>query len=67
MSGGYVIVINRQGPIPLRHIVEIHEHYNQNNFEKWYYDQYWRLDGDGFVFCATREERDAFVQSLGHN
>lgn len=62
----YVIVINRTGPIPLRHIVELTDQkpYDEENFKKWYYDQYCKLNGDEFVHCKTRKERDDFLKTI---
>ena len=60
----YVIVVNRSGPIPLRHIVSITTPWDKDSFTAWYYSQYHKLAGDDFIFCADREERDRGLQSL---
>ena len=61
----YVIVINRNAKIShIRHIVSISLPYNENEFKQWYYDTYHKLDGDEFVFCASRDERDRYIETL---
>lgn len=52
----YVVVLNFNGPVPLRHIIDTKVPYNQNNFQSWYYGQYHKLNGDEFVFCASQED-----------
>lgn len=65
MNNGYVIVINRNDDIvPLRHIVTIYEPYDEGDFKEWYYSEYTELDGDEFVYCPTREDRNNFVKRL---
>ena len=60
----YVVVVNKKGSIPLRHIITIHTPYTTDDFKKWYYDQYCELDGDEFVHCPTRKELDAYISEL---
>ena len=62
----YVIVINRKRPIPLRNIVELIDPrtFNEEDFKKWYYDQYFELDHDEFIHCKTRKERDDFLITI---
>ena len=51
----YVVILNHAGPISLRHIVDTQAPYNEEEFARWYYAEYQRLDGDEFVFCPTRD------------
>ena len=65
MNQGYVIVTNKKDDVtPLRHIVTIHNPYNKEEFMGWYYSQYWELDGDEFIYCPTRKERDIYLEQL---
>ena len=56
--------------IPLRHIVLLNSdsgckgEYNEEEFKEWYYSQFSRLDNDQFVYCASRDERDALCEKL---
>lgn len=60
-----VVVYNKNDVIiPLRHIVSVDEPYNEASFKGWYYENYHKLDGDEFVFCATRQERVEIVKLL---
>lgn len=59
-----VVVINRNYPVPLRHVVAVDGPYRQSDFVKSYYSQYHNLDGDDFVYCATRKIRDDFLNTL---
>lgn len=61
---GYVIVSNPNGPVPLRHIIKIHEPYRKDAFTKWYYGQFAKLEGDEFTHCPTRMERDVLLDKL---
>ena len=65
MNHGYVVVINKKDDItPLRHIVTTHHPYVQEEFMAWYYSQYCKLDGDEFIYCPTRKERDTYLEQL---
>lgn len=64
MNESYVIVINKNSFVPVRHIVTIHEPYNQDNFAKYYYERYYKLDGDEFIYCPTRQNRDDYIREL---
>ena len=65
MNHGYVLIINKKDDItPLRHIVTIHQSYNEEEFASWYYSQYCKLDGDEFIYCPTRKDRDDFLEKL---
>ena len=60
-----VIVINRNGPVWLRHIITIPDgRYNPECFKDWYYDEYHELPGDEFVYCSTRRERDELIERI---
>lgn len=59
----YVVVVNRNGLVPIRHIVAV-EDYDRDKFIKSYYASYHKLEGDEFVFCPTREDRDRVVREL---
>ena len=58
---GYVVVLNRKSPIPLRHIVSISGPYVREEFENWYYTEYHKLDGDDFVFCENSQQMQKCV------
>lgn len=61
----YVIVINEDGIIsPVRHVVTIHESFDEDDFKKWYYSEYRELEGDKFIYCPTRADRDAFLDAI---
>lgn len=65
MNQGYIIVINKKDDItPLRHIVTIYQTYNKEEFMDWYYSQYWKLDGDEFIYCPTHKDRDTCLEQL---
>lgn len=51
----YVVVLNFNGPVALRHIIDTEEPFEREEFQRWYYGQYRELDGDEFVFCGSRE------------
>lgn len=60
-----VVVINRNGPVWLRHIITIAAGcYNPDDFKAWYYDEYFELPGDEFVYCPTSKDRDEFVERI---
>lgn len=53
--------------IPLRHIITLantDEVYNEDKFRAWYYGIYRELEGDTFLYCANREERDKAVEKI---
>lgn len=52
----YVVVVNRKGFIPLRHIVDTTPPYDEEAFKAWYYEDYQILEGDEFIYCSTRQE-----------
>lgn len=52
----YVVVINRNGPIPLRHIVENKGESDPAAFRDWYYSNYHTLEGDEFIFIPSSRE-----------
>lgn len=62
----YVVVINRahNADIPLRHIIDWAEPYCENEFQKWYYKRYYKLNGDEFRPCKGREEMERFIRTL---
>lgn len=65
MNQGYVVVINKNDDItPLRHIVTVHHPYNKDEFTAWYYSEYCELDGDEFIYCHTRQDRDNYLEKL---
>lgn len=67
MNERCVIVFNRTGPIPLRHIVTLkhdNEEYNEESFKAWYYSVYREIEGDEFLYCATRKERDEALAKI---
>ena len=67
MKHGYVIVINNNNPVPLRHIVEIIKYCNEEEFKDWYYDTYFKLDGDEFIYCESHKSMIEFLERLyGH-
>lgn len=61
---GYVIVINRSGPVPLRHIVDWYVPYDEESFKEWYYENYHKLDGDEFTYCKGRTEMLNYVEEI---
>ena len=64
VSKGEVVVINRDSYVPLRHIVKIYEPYDEEDFKRWYYSEYYEFDGDEFMYCPTREDRDKLIEGL---
>ena len=63
MTNGYVVVLNRDGFHPIRHIIAIRESYNEEEFRDWYYnkEKFARLDGDEFIYCSTSEAVMDFI------
>ena len=61
---GYVVVSNKSEPIVVRHVIKLHAPYQNDEFAKWYYDQFAKLDGDEFTYCPTRLERDVLLDEL---
>lgn len=54
----YMIVcnFNTDGP-PIRHIVKLSDLDTSTlNFKNWYYERYNRLDGDEFIYCASKDD-----------
>lgn len=51
----YVIVVNRLGLTPIRHVVTLETGvpYYTDEFQAWYYDNYRKLEGDEFVYCLS--------------
>lgn len=65
MDKSYVVVVNKNGIIsPVRHVVSIYEPYDEEDFKKWYYTDYKELEGDVFIHCPTRKERDCLLDAL---
>lgn len=66
MNERYVIVYNRNGPIPLRHVVTLKDGspYSEDEFKEWYYSIYHQLEGDEFLYCADRKERDEALENI---
>ena len=63
MGESCVVIFNRNSPIWLRHIITIPSNsYNPSNFKAWYYEEYLDFDGDEFVYCHTRKERDELIE-----
>lgn len=58
------VIIFNSSCIPLRHIVTLQSTYDEAEFKQWYYTQYHELDDDQFVYCESREERDALLAHL---
>lgn len=58
----YVVVINRSGTIPLRHIVTIYNDYDSEEFQKWYYGQYFKFSDDEFIYCPTKSDLDNWLK-----
>ena len=64
MEQKYVIIINNNSPVPLRHVVEIKDLYNESEFKNWYYDIYFKLDGDEFIYCDSHKSMIEFLERL---
>ena len=64
MKGEYVIVINKNSPVPLRHVVEMTIHMNKEEFKYWYYNIYHMLDGDEFIYCNSHKDMLDFLERL---
>lgn len=66
MNERCVIVYNRSGPIPLRHVVTLKDGspYCEDEFKEWYYSTYHELEGDEFLYCASRKERDEALEKI---
>lgn len=64
-NGCYVIVYNKSnfGPT-IRHIITNTMDWTLNDFVEWYYTEYTKLDGDEFVVCETRDERDRITKMI---
>lgn len=54
----WVIVLNMQSLItPIRHLIELHDvEYDKAEFAEWYYERYYKLDGDEFYYCLSTKE-----------
>lgn len=63
-DGQYVVVYNRNSPIFLRHIVAISEPYNSEDFKKWYYGNFAKLEGDEFALCPSTAYMIAFTEKF---
>lgn len=64
-DGCYIIVVNRQqefGP-SIRHVITNTAAETLDEFKQWYYSEYSELEGDEFIVCATREDRDEMIKS----
>ena len=60
----YVVVLNRETPGPaLRHIVRTEKPYDKESFQGWYYNWYFKLDGDEFIYCPTRKDVDDALEA----
>ena len=64
MKGEYVIVINRNSPVPLRHVIEMKTHMNEEEFKNWYYNIYFKLNGDEFIYCNSHKNMINFLERL---
>lgn len=64
MKGQYVIVINKNSPVPLRHVVEMTTHMNKEEFKDWYYNIYHMLEGDEFIYCNSHKDMLNFLERL---
>lgn len=51
----YVLVVNRLGLTPIRHVVTLETGvpYYTDEFQAWYYDNYRKLEGDEFIYCLS--------------
>lgn len=51
----YVLVVNRSGITPIRHVVTLETGvpYYTDEFQAWYYDNYRKLEGDEFIYCLS--------------
>ena len=64
MDQKYVIIINNNNPVPLRHVIEMTTHMNEEEFKDWYYNMYHRLDGDEFIYCDSHKNMINFLERL---
>lgn len=59
----YVVVTNTtkldngEAFTTMRHIIHLSSApYDEELFKAWYYEEYWKLEGDKFIFCTTHAE-----------
>ena len=64
MGQKYVIIINNNNPVPLRHVIEIKDSYNEEEFKSWYYNIYFKLNGDEFIYCDSHKNMINFLERL---
>lgn len=61
----YVVIVNRNAYIsPIRHIVTIHNPYDENEFKEWYYNDYHEFDDDEFLLCVSKAEMEETVRKV---
>lgn len=62
----YVIVVNRSGLTPIRHVVTLETGvpYYTDEFQAWYYDHYHKFEGDQFHLCNSTKEMHKFVEQV---
>lgn len=59
-----VVVVNYKCYIsPVRHVVEVKNPYDEDDFKKWYYEEYHELDGDEFIYCPSHAEMFVCVRA----
>lgn len=64
-KGCYILIVNREqfGP-SLRHVITNTEEETLEEFKDWYYSIFSKLDGDEFIVCSSRDERDEYIKKL---
>ena len=61
----YAVVYNHTtGITSVRHVVVVHDEYDEQSFVKWYYDHYHKFEGDQFHLCNSTKEMHKFVEQV---
>ena len=64
MKEEYMIVLNKNSPVPLRHVIKMTNYMGEEEFKDWYYDTYFKLDGDEFIYCDSHKSMIEFLERL---
>ncbi len=61
------VVVFDDDIVPLRHVVFLKEEYHEEEFKRWYYGQYAKLDNDQFVHCTSKKARNDLLAKLNNS
>ena len=61
----YVVIYNHSAEISsIRHIVVLHDEYDEEDFKKWYYGSYQQIEGDQFHLCTSTKDMHNYVDYI---